>query len=823
MPPLPNHYLERQELDDLEDLVLGRGKRTIALVGKSSGIGVQGMGGIGKSVLAAALVQSGTIREAFLDGIIWLDIGQSPDLKEQQNIVIDTLGGETTVFEKASQGKRYLNSFLNDKSCLIILDDVWKLSHASVFNFANSKSRLLITTRDAEIVSGLDALSFKIDTLSNKQALALLRQTSGFREDRGLPIQAKEITKECGNLPLAIAMVGAMLRDKPHRRWQTMLERLQNSELEKIKKAFADYPYPNLFKAMHVSVEDLEPQLQERYLDFAVFPEDYAIPEVVLEILWSEEDLGRYDLTDVVDLLLDKSLLHRRGKNGLILHDLQYDYVRKQVSSTKALHLKLIQAYRKHNYKRGWEDIEDDGYYRKFIVHHLKEVGDESGAKEAAKALLLKADDLSPIEAYECFKVLHGKELKEVLQALVARNNVHVDVVRHALHELGSEVAEDAKRLIQIEGQHPAIVLEGLDILAKDAAEEAKNLLKVKDQNTQVILQCLLILGNGAKEDAKRLLQDSKDIQIVRRCLKLLGSDAEDFAHSLIKKSGDPQILLSCLEILGEEAKPEISYLIRRDEQNIKVIRKCLILLNNRDVEDLKWLLQNYGIRADIALKCLDLLGEEAKAEAKRLLEQSDNAQVIAKSVSLLGHEASGFAAEKLARWREVNPALLSSLFRVAVDTVEAEKASLDMLENWDSLPDFLKPLTLSLPLSKASALKIKHAKAILHNWKANNRFLVHASLIALEERPDEIEHTCRSIIQNWYREISYQLKKNKQRFDLHIIKALSHPDLRDVSTEAAYSMLLEETNESFSLTQDLRTTAKKISQETWPQWRTTF
>lgn len=75
VPDLPPHYLPREaDLVGLKEKLFA-GCANVGITGQSSAVGVQGMGGIGKTVLAAALARDLEVRQAFPDGIYWLAIG----------------------------------------------------------------------------------------------------------------------------------------------------------------------------------------------------------------------------------------------------------------------------------------------------------------------------------------------------------------------------------------------------------------------------------------------------------------------------------------------------------------------------------------------------------------------------------------------------------------------------------------------------------------------------------------------------------------------------------------------------------------------------
>ena len=79
------------EVKEILKLLL-EGNNRVGVVGSRSGdvIGIRGMGGLGKTVLAQAIAWA-----AHNDGreVIWIDIGQSPDCLALINNLIKALGG----------------------------------------------------------------------------------------------------------------------------------------------------------------------------------------------------------------------------------------------------------------------------------------------------------------------------------------------------------------------------------------------------------------------------------------------------------------------------------------------------------------------------------------------------------------------------------------------------------------------------------------------------------------------------------------------------------------------------------------------------------
>ncbi|MFF5213160.1 NB-ARC domain-containing protein [Streptosporangium sp. NPDC000396] len=385
VPVPPPHYLARaKEVAEVRQAVLdgageaADGGRKIAIVG---------MGGAGKSVLAAAVGRDPQVRRSFPDGVIWVELGPEASLPERQAQLASALGMPEAAFVDVQYGRAELSRLLTGRRCLVILDNVWKAEHITAFDVLGSHSRLLFTTRDAGLSRASGARGTGIGLLDDEQAAALLADWAGHSA-ADLPAEAVQIARECGNLPLALAMAGAMVGGRPER-WAGVLRRLRQADLEKIRQAFPHYPHHNLLLAIEVSVEALEPGERERYLDLAVF-QGRAVPAHVVELLWEPLGVDDLETEELLDLFAERSLARMDGDRDLTLHDLQMDYVCRRAGDVARLHTRLLDAYARRA-PHGWASGPADGYYFENLAHHLV----RAGRKDQLRMLLLNMEWLS--------------------------------------------------------------------------------------------------------------------------------------------------------------------------------------------------------------------------------------------------------------------------------------------------------------------------------------------------------------------------------------------------------------------------------------------
>lgn len=274
VPRLPTPYLERAgRLDALRGRVLIDAYKPIDLEPDQRITSITGMGGVGKSVLAASLAQAPEVRRSFADGVFWIPVGRDVDTLRTLTRTGVAIGDDAVQsYTGVAEARLLLGRALMKINCLIVLDDVWQVDVAEALHTAAGKEvRILPTGRKRNLFASAGVHEVPVDELTKDEALDLLAAwTNTHREE--LPAEAAEIAKECGNLPLALAMIGATIRRQPNR-WTYALARLQRADLSKIERKLPDYAYETLDRAMLVSFEELNEDQQRKYLDFVAVPE----------------------------------------------------------------------------------------------------------------------------------------------------------------------------------------------------------------------------------------------------------------------------------------------------------------------------------------------------------------------------------------------------------------------------------------------------------------------------------------------------------------------------------------------------------------------
>ena len=167
VPRLPEKVVARPQLiEALKACVLRDGAAPTAVTASSASSSgntttAAGMGGIGKTMMAAALARDNQVRAAF-STICWVSVGQEPDVLSLQRTLHRQLTNQP--LPEAAQADELValgvlkEAAKEQGSVLLLLDDVWVAAHTTPLNFveggATLRSAVVVTTRIRSLLDG---------------------------------------------------------------------------------------------------------------------------------------------------------------------------------------------------------------------------------------------------------------------------------------------------------------------------------------------------------------------------------------------------------------------------------------------------------------------------------------------------------------------------------------------------------------------------------------------------------------------------------------------------------------------------------------------
>ena len=208
LPVLVPYYQARAT--DLVELrtKLGSPQATIGI------IGLRGMGGIGKTVLAVALARDPSVRTKFTYGVTWLTFGRDALPLAKAAELATAITGRTIRFESVGAARGQLGEITKNLALLVVLDDVWEPEATDPFAGLGPKCRVLVTTRDARVLARMNANRHDLGLLTHASARDLLAAATELPGADVLPPEADAIIHHCGHLPLALAAAGGLLTSR---------------------------------------------------------------------------------------------------------------------------------------------------------------------------------------------------------------------------------------------------------------------------------------------------------------------------------------------------------------------------------------------------------------------------------------------------------------------------------------------------------------------------------------------------------------------------------------------------------------------------------
>ncbi|MFW5766137.1 MAG: NB-ARC domain-containing protein, partial [Coleofasciculus sp.] len=395
-PPLPPNFVERsQPRRDVKKLLLETGETTPGTLVVSA---IYGLGGIGKSVLATALAHDPDIHQRFSDGILWVTLGQQPDILSLLSGWIQALGDYNYKPTTPQAASTHLRTLLYDKRSLLVVDDAWKSEDIEPFQVGGSNCRVLVTTREAPVRG---AIRYDLDMMSPAEALELLNKCRPL-----MPMsseeqkQALDLAKALGYLPLALELAAAQIAEGVD--WWELLEDFQaevarletlddiaagSASCEETRKRLS------LKASFNLSLRRLSPEQLQQFAWLGVLPEDAAIGQETAAVLWKVKprQAGAILRTLRSKALLLSGAVQPGEKPTYRIHDLMHDRAKELLTDSvnpvyaeelpglglrlKEAHAAFLKRYRAKTENGQWYTLSNDGYIHNYLSWHLEKAG----------------------------------------------------------------------------------------------------------------------------------------------------------------------------------------------------------------------------------------------------------------------------------------------------------------------------------------------------------------------------------------------------------------------------------------------------------------
>ena len=370
VPALPPHFLNRSEaLDTLRELVIADVDKPTLISAEKRTTAVEGMGGLGKSVLAAAFAHDRKVRFAFPDGIVWLTAGRDAKLFDLYRAVGVDIGDDLRNYPDETTARQNAQKALAGKKCLLILDDVWELPVGRAFRdlISSTVTRLLITTRNLQINNQLNVNEYRLKLIDESQAADYLR--SWVDDDPNLD----EIAERLGYLFLALSLAGRLMYENSltGAEYLSMFERVSDMEISPDRE-------DSLEISINLGVDAAFANHGDRkllYHTFGIFQEDAAVPQQTILQLWSHlrSDIRPIDHLKTLTTLVNLGLVERDEQRTITLHDLLHNYAHEKLGDRYVqTHQDLLNSYS----VEAWHELPPDEPYLWWrIAYHLIEAG----------------------------------------------------------------------------------------------------------------------------------------------------------------------------------------------------------------------------------------------------------------------------------------------------------------------------------------------------------------------------------------------------------------------------------------------------------------
>uniref|UniRef100_A0A7N0TX30 Uncharacterized protein n=1 Tax=Kalanchoe fedtschenkoi TaxID=63787 RepID=A0A7N0TX30_KALFE len=311
-------------------------------------IPIVGLGGVGKTTLANTVFKEcRSSTPAMFDVSAWACLSDEFKVVDVIKSILEFIIGEKPKSDGLDSLQQKLKEQLKGKKFLLVLDDMWSNDISSKdsrkwdelrtpFLVGKPGSRIIVTTRSKDVaktVTSVRGVFCQLNIMLEDESWSLF-QSVAFPDGGKSPSEILEkigrgIVDKCKGLPLAISMIGGLLRSYGGdvKKWKNVLI----SEVWRIDVADC-----KILPSLWLSYYHLPKDIQQCFAYISLFPKDYKFKMEEMVMLWvaegfiertptieQQEDVAR----GYFDHLLLNFFIQESSTDPLqfVLHDLVHD------------------------------------------------------------------------------------------------------------------------------------------------------------------------------------------------------------------------------------------------------------------------------------------------------------------------------------------------------------------------------------------------------------------------------------------------------------------------------------------------------------------
>jgi tetratricopeptide (TPR) repeat protein len=328
-PELPDGYVERPaEIRQVVGALLGPsgatggdtesaaaagagGREDVA--GKAASatrVALCGPGGVGKTTISAAACHDERTFAAFGDGVLWVTLGETPDVESELTKLSVELTGETQHQTLASLTS-VLSSKLEARNCLLVVDDVRRETDLRPFIEVMGGGAILFTTRDRRVAEAVEATQLIVGVMTPREASELLVASGGVEPGHAKSLD--EVAQMLGRFPLALKLAGGALRERvaSHTPAEEAVRGLAADIRARGVVAFdqkdAATPESSVARSIAAGMSLLNEEEKDDFLKLGKLSPETEIPIAHLKALWGADEA---EAAATAKRLASISLLH---------------------------------------------------------------------------------------------------------------------------------------------------------------------------------------------------------------------------------------------------------------------------------------------------------------------------------------------------------------------------------------------------------------------------------------------------------------------------------------------------------------------------------